>query len=382
MTRDMVVTDIVARAVGKASTDSFQSCIQCGLCAGICPWHYIDGNLFNIRKLIRLVQTGGEGFEKDEIIYACTTCNLCGSVCPRGVQIVDLIRGARKLIADTGFNPSTYRNVLYSIRTFGNPWSQEREKRVFWRKDLNVPYFREGMDYLLYTCCTTAFDLERQKTLISLARVLKKAGVSFGIIGEDENCCGEAIRKIGGEEEFQSLRKSNIRIIKELGAKKIITISPHCHYVFKYEYPGFEDEVKIIHYTELLDLLIKEGHLEVNSNSVTMRISYHDPCYLGRYSKIYDAPRNVINNIKGVELIELSRTREKSLCCGGGGGGIWLGGNNGKLSDLRIEDAMQKEVDVLTSACPYCLSMLAYSNEIMGQEIRVMDLVELVDLSS
>lgn len=378
MSQNFAVPGIVGHLVRKISTDTFYACMQCGVCSASCPVYFLASNLFNIRKLLMQVQTDAEGFERDDILYACTTCNLCGHRCRRQIQTVDFIRGIRQLIAETGFLPSAYRNVLFSIKTFGNPWSEEREKRVLWAKELNIPVYKKGMDYVLYTCCTNVFDPSRKKTLIALSRVLKKAGVSFGIIGKDENCCGESVRKIGGEKEFQTLAKKNKEILKGMGVKKIITVSPHCHYTFKYEYNGLQDDMEIIHYTELLANLLQEGRLEPKPLS-PMRVSYHDPCYLGRNSKIYSPPRNLIQGIAGLELIELSKNRESSLCCGGGGGGIWLGGNNTRLSNALVEDALEKKADVLTSACPYCLKMLEYSNQLQGEKLKVMDIVELVD---
>jgi len=378
MSQNFAAPGIVGHLVRKISTDTFYACMQCGVCSAGCPAYSLVSNIFNIRKLIIQVQTDGEGFERDDVIYACTTCNLCGRRCPRQVQTVDFIRGIRQLIAETGFLPSTYRNVLFSIRTFGNPWSEEREKRILWVNEFDIPIYRKGIDYLLYTCCTNVFDSNRKKTLIALSRLLKKAGVSFGVIGKEENCCGESIRKIGGEKDFQTLVKRNSNILKGIGAKKIITVSPHCHYTFKYEYPSLGDDVEIIHYTEFLVSLIREGRL-VLKIPFPKRVSYHDPCYLGRNSKIYDAPRNLIQEIPGVQLIELSKNRESSLCCGGGGGGIWMGGNNIKLSNVRIEDAIQMKADLLASACPYCLKMLEYSNQIIGNKLIVMDVAELVN---
>jgi len=373
-----ITPGLLSKVLGQKSTDTFISCMQCGICSSSCPPYFFCSDLFNIRKLILKIQTDGEGFEREEVIYTCTTCNLCGQRCPRQVKPVEFIIGIRQFIAETGFLPSTFRNVLFSIKTLGNPWSEEREKRLLWANELDVPIYRKDLDYLLYTCCTSVFDPNRKKTIISIARILKKAGVSFGIIGKEENCCGESVRKIGGEKEFHFLVKKNYNLLRRIEAQKIITISPHCYYTLKYEYPKFGDNVEIIHYTELLMTLIKEGRLTLKTH-FPKRISYHDPCYLGRYSKIYEAPRNLLRNISGVRLIELNKNRENSLCCGGGGGGIWIGGNNIKLSNLRVEDAIEKKVDLLASACPYCLKMLEYSNQILGNKLIIMDVAEIID---
>lgn len=378
MIQDPTEPGSVSKLVETTGADTFYACMQCGVCSASCPVYPLASNLFNIRKLILQVQADKDGFERDEIIYACTTCHLCNHRCRRQVQTVDFIRGIRQLIAETGFLPSIYRNILFSVKTFGNPWSEEREKRDLWTKGIDVPLYRKDMDYLLYTCCTNVFDSSRKRTLIALVRLLKNANVSFGIIGKEENCCGESIRKIGAEEDFQVLVKKNTEILKRTEARKIITVSPHCHYTLKCEYPDFGGAFEIVHYTELLARLVQEGRLVLKAPS-PKRVSYHDPCYLGRNSGIYDPPRSLIQSISGTQFVELTKNRESSQCCGGGGGGIWFGGSNTKLSNVRIEDAIEKEVNILVSACPYCLKMLEYSNQLLGEKLKVMDIAEFLD---
>lgn len=370
-------TDEVSLLVGESGDATFKKCMQCGTCAGLCPWGNIEGHPFNIRRLIQQIEFGAEGFECDQILYACTTCRLCESMCPRGIELVDFVRGIRRLVTETGYFPIPYRDVVYSIRTFGNPWSQKRENRLAWKKDLRIRKYRNGMDYLLFGCCTNAFDPNRQKSLYAFARLLQQSGISFGILGEDENCCGESIRKIGAETDFQFLVRRTSDQFMDKGVKRIITLSPHCHHIFKTAYPDLDGTVEVIHYTEMLDALIREGRLKPAARA-PIRVGYHDPCYLGRHGGIYDPPRNIINSVRDASLVELSKTKKFSRCCGGGGGGIWMGGDGGQLANVRIAEAMQKQIEILLTACPYCTSMLEYSATFLGGNTKVMDLSEFV----
>ncbi|MBT8338508.1 MAG: (Fe-S)-binding protein [Desulfatitalea sp.] len=375
--RAVLATGAVSRLVGERGNETFRKCMQCGTCSALCPWTDIPGHPFNIRRLIQQVAFGDEGFEHDDILYACTTCRLCESMCPRGVELVDFVRTMRQLVTQTGFYPNAYREVIYSLRTFGNPWSQKRENRLSWKKDLRIPTYKKGTDYLLFGCCTNAFDPDRQRSLYAFARLLQQAGVSFGILGKEETCCGESIRKIGAQEDFTALAQHNTDIFLEKGVETIITLSPHCHHIFKTAYPDLAAQVKIIHYTEMLETLLADGRLTPREQP-PINVSYHDPCYLGRHTGIYDAPRNIIHHIQGVQLVELRKNKKYSQCCGGGGGRIWMGGDSGKLANVRVRDAMDKEAETLLTACPYCTSMLDYSATVLGGQIRVMDLAEYV----
>lgn len=373
----LVASDAVSRLVERQATESFRKCMQCATCSGLCPWGDVENHPFNIRKLVQQIEFGDEGFEREDVLYACTTCNLCGSMCPRGVDLVDFVRGCRKLLAQTGFYPRAYRDTVFSIKTFGNPWSQKRENRLAWKKDLRIRKYKKEMDYLLFGCCTNTFDPDRQKSLYAFARLLQQTDISFGVLGEAENCCGESIRKIGAEDEFQHLVKRNTDLFMEKGVTKIITLSPHCYHIFKTAYPELPGQIEIIHYTEMLEKLIEAGQLKPKSGA-PITVCYHDPCYLGRHSGIYETPRNVIRAVQNTQLVELSKIKKFSRCCGGGGGGIWLGGENGKLADVRVADALQKQAEALLTACPYCASMLEYSATLLGGEIKVMDLSEFI----
>lgn len=369
----------VNEALVAMGAEKLNLCMQCGMCAGSCPWRIVDGP-FNIRRLIRMAQLGVEGYESDDILYGCTTCNKCVLKCPRGVTIIDIVKAMRAMIAETGAIPGVLRTATGSVHSNGNPWSEPRDKRTAWMKEMEVPLFEEGTEYLLYVCCTSAYDARGQKVARALVKVLTAAGVSFGIIGEEENCCGESVRKIGDEELFMNTAEKNIKLFSGKGVTKIIATSPHCYYTLTQEYPELGGEFEVIHYTQLLAGLLEEGKLSL-SKPLDKKVTYHDPCYLGRHNDIYDEPRALISAATGGNLVEMDRVRHESLCCGAGGGRLWMETKpEWRFSDLRIEEACKTEAPILATACPYCISMLEDSRKTVNKEdaIEIKDVVELI----
>lgn len=347
--------------VVSMGAETLNWCMQCGLCTNLCPWRLVPGETsekFNIRHMQRLGQMGMEGFEDEQVLFACSTCGMCQSNCPRSVKIIDNVRGMRSSIVGAGMAPANLRPILGSAHAQGNPWSGPREKRTDWQEGLDVPAFGPETEYFLFVCCHSCYDPRSTKVAKSIAKLLKHAGVSFGVIGAEESCCGESMRKLGDEELFQKLAQSNIELFNSKGVKKIITTSPHCLWTFKNEYPELGGEWDVIHYTELLTQLVEEGKLAF-PDFQGKKVAYHDPCYLGRHSSIYDAPRTLLNGVPQAETVELERSRELSLCCAGGGGRIWAEVPMGeRFGELRIMDAVDKGAEVLATACPYCLNML------------------------
>jgi len=369
----------VNEALVAMGAEKLNLCMQCGMCTGSCPWRIVDGP-FNIRRLIRMAQLGVEGYESDDILYGCTTCNKCVLKCPRGVTIIDIVKAMRAMIAETGAIPGVLRTATGSVHSNGNPWSEPRDKRTAWMKEMEVPLFEEGTEYLLYVCCTSAYDARGQKVARALVKVLTAAGVSFGIIGEEESCCGESVRKIGDEELFMNTAEKNIKLFSGKGVTKIIATSPHCYYTLTQEYPELGGEFEVIHYTQLLAGLLEEGKLSL-SKPLDKKVTYHDPCYLGRHNDIYDEPRALISAATGGNLVEMDRVRHESLCCGAGGGRLWMETKpEWRFSDLRIEEACKTEAPILATACPYCISMLEDSRKTVNKEdaIEIKDVVELI----
>lgn len=369
----------VNEALVAMGAEKLNLCMQCGMCAGTCPWRMVNGP-FNVRTLIRMAQLGVEGYESDDILYGCTTCNKCVLRCPRGVTIIDIVRAMRAMIAETGAIPGVLRTVLGSVHSHGNPWSEPREKRGDWAKDLDVPAFDQDKEFLFFVCCTSAYDIRSQNIARSMVKVLKTAGVNFGLLGNEQNCCAESVRKIGDEELFTNTARKNIQLYKETGVKKIITTSPHCFHTYAKEYPELGGDFEVFHYTQILKMLLDAGELKL-SGTIDKKITYHDPCYLGRHGEIYDEPRDIISTVTGGNLVEMKRIRQDSLCCGGGGGRLWMETHpEWRFSDLRIAEACDTGASILATACPYCISMLEDSRKTTNKEdaIEVKDISELV----
>ncbi len=369
----------VNEALVAMGAEKLNLCMQCGMCAGSCPWRIVDGP-FNIRRLIRMAQLGVEGYESDDILYGCTSCNKCVLKCPRGVTIIDIVRTMRSMIAETGAIPGVLKTATGSVHSKGNPWSEDREKRTAWMEGLDVPVFDDSKEYLLFVCCTSAYDSRSQNIAKAMIKVMNAAGVSYGVIGEEESCCAESMRKIGDEELFMNTAEKNISLYNDKGVKKIITTSPHCYHTFTQEYPEIGGEFEVVHYTKLLADLLNDGGLKL-SGTIDKKVTYHDPCYLGRHSELYDEPRALISAVTGDNLVEMKRSRNDSLCCGAGGGRLWMETPpEWRFSDLRINEACETGASILATACPYCVSMLEDSRKTVNKEdeIEIKDISELI----
>jgi len=365
----------------QMGAETITRCMQCGLCTSLCPWRLVPGETsekFNIRLMLRLGQLGVEGFEDESVLFACSTCGMCVKNCPRGVQLIENVRSMRASIVGGGVVPTNLRPILGSAHANGNPWGGPRDRRTAWQEGLDVPKFGPETEYFLFVCCHSCYDPRSTKIAKSIVKLLKAAEVRFGVIGEEESCCGESIRKVGDEELFQKLAQANIELFNKKGVKKIITTSPHCYWTFTQEYPALGGQWEVIHYTQLMADLLEEGRLRFSKEIPKKRIAYHDPCYLGRHSNVYDAPRKLLASIPGVELIELDRTKEFSLCCAGGGGRIWAEVPKGeRFGELRIVDASNKNAEMLTTACPYCTNMLTDACTSLDKQ----DSLEITELS-
>jgi Fe-S oxidoreductase len=371
-------------AVVATGGETLYQCMQCGLCVASCPWRLVEGDIsrdFNTRKVQHMAMLGVEGYETEDVLFACTTCGICSDRCPRECDPIVNMRVLRNMIGEMGSVPQAYRPVIGSLNSNGNPWQGEPDQRTEWtEKAGEVPEFGPDTEYLLFVCCTSCYDSRSKKIARAIASLLNKAGVSWGIIGNDEQCCGEAVRKLGSEETFQSLAEHNIELFNGKGVKKIITTSPHCLYSFRYEYPELGGDYEVLHYTQLLEQLIADGKLKP-SKDFDKKVIFHDPCYLGRHNEVYEAPRKVLDALPKVERMEMERMGPQSICCGGGGGRVWMETPPGaRFGDLRVADAVDKQADVLATACPYCTIMIDASNMAMGkEEMEILDVAELLD---
>ena len=354
----------MAQTVVEAKGEELKLCYQCGTCTAVCPW----GNLkdFNPRKLIEMIRLGFEGFEEDS--WKCVNCKLCWDKCPNQINIPQLFQAVRSILLEWNASPPELNIALTSIKDEGNPWQEPKDKRDEWTKDFSVPPYEQGKEYLLFSCCTNDYDPRNKKVIKAVVELLNMAKQSYGYIGNKEVCCGDIAYTAGENDVYANLSNTNKETFKELGVKNIITISPHCLNAFKNRYEFNEkDKPQSIHLVEIFAKLIKDKVLQPQGE-IKKKVTYHDPCYLGRYNDIYDEPRYIIGSIPGIEFIEMNNIRENSFCCGGGGGGAWLETVKGeRLGDLRVLEALEAGAEVIITACPYCVQMLEAS--ILGLSI-------------
>jgi Fe-S oxidoreductase len=370
------IIDVIKASGG----DLFKRCFQCGLCDSVCPWNRVTN--FSMRKLVREATFGLTEIESEDI-WRCTTCGRCPQQCPRDVKQIESCVALRRIANEYGVFPApvkTVRTINAGLVGQGNPFGEDRAKRAAWADGLSIKPFTEDMEILYFPGCYLSYDPRLKKVAKATANILKKAGVDFGILGAKENCCGESIRKTGDEELFKQLAKENIKTFIDNGVKKILVSSPHCYHTFKNEYPEFRVNFEVVHISQYLFELLNEGRLQLKKD-FQKKVTYHDPCYLGRHNGIYDEPRGVLNKIPGLEFNEMLESRSDSLCCGGGGGRVWMETQKGeRFCDLRIEQSLELGAEVLATSCPYCITMLEDSRITMNvaEKIEVKDITEII----
>jgi Fe-S oxidoreductase len=361
------IIDVIKSSGG----DAFKLCYQCGLCDTVCPWNRVRS--FSMRRIIREATFGLTEIESDEM-WRCTTCGNCPRQCPRGVKIIESGVSLRRIATEYGVFPTPVRpirGISASLVGEGNPLNEERKKRGNWAEGLPVKTFSEGME---------SYDPRLKKVAKATAHILNLAGVDFGILGPKESCCGESIRKTGDETLFRRLARENIKAFIDHGVKKILVSSPHCYHTFKNEYPEFRVNFEVIHITQYLHELIEAGRLKF-TREYGKKVAYHDPCYLGRHNGIYDEPREVLQQVPGLELTEMADSRADSLCCGGGGGRIWMETPKGeRFSDLRLGQAVEAGAEVLATSCPYCITHFEESRLTLenGKAVEIKDITEIL----
>ena len=370
----------IIEVIKEQGGDAFKRCFQCGLCDTVCPWNKVI--TFSMRKVVREATFGMTDIEAEDI-WRCTSCGKCPQKCPRDVRQIDSVIALRRVATEYMAFPSAVqpiRSIRSSLLAEGNPLNEKRENRAAWAEGLGVKPFEADMEILYFPGCYPSYDPRLKKVAQATVEILKKAGVSFGILGKEENCCGESIRKTGDEEVFKRLARENIKTFIDNGVKKILVSSPHCYHTFKNEYPEFMVDFEVVHMSQYLFELIDEGRIKL-TGEYAKKITYHDPCYLGRHNGIYDEPREVLKKVPGLKLNEMQDCREDSLCCGGGGGRVWMETKKGeRFSDLRIEQAMDVGAEVLVTACPYCITMLEDSRVTMeaDEKIEIKDITEII----
>jgi Fe-S oxidoreductase len=401
------------------------TCTECGRCKEVCPTYTTDkplnlfdfnmqlknelldnaDNLIKRSALAATIPSDGDAEQTEKIkaemaelnsqkqligdviaedtLWACTTCRACEEVCPVTIEHIPRIvamRQGQSLMA--GVYPDELNVALKGLERNGNPWGIGYDKRADWAEGLGVKMMADDadVDYLLWVGCAGSFDDRAKKVSTGLVKILQKADISFAILGVEEKCTGDFARRIGNEMMYQMMAQENIETLNNYQVKKIITACPHCLNTLKHEYPQMGGNYQVVHHTELIDQLLKAGKITLNP-SLEGGLTYHGPCYLGRYNSVYDQPRSILKSISKEGLTELDRYRQESFCCGAGGGRMWMEETIGKrINEERAEEIVDRKVANVAVGCPFCLTMIEDGMKELGkeEEIKTQDIAELV----
>jgi Fe-S oxidoreductase/nitrate reductase gamma subunit len=385
------------------------SCTECGRCELNCPAN-ISGKVLSPRQIVcdlraqmnREIPLLGQAAEPQRImeaglipfeaIEACTTCMACVEACPVGIDPLEKILEIRRnevMLQDN--YPEPFVDVFAGTEKRGNPWNEHPTARLDWAKDLDVPIMADvaeagqQVEILFWVGCSAAFDPRNQKIARAMVNILAEAGLSFAVLGEEEQCTGDPVRRMGHEYLFQMQAEANIELLSSYPFEKILTICPHCYNTFAKEYPDLGGEFQVIHHTQLIADLLAQGKL-APSHSVDAAAVYHDSCYLGRHNRIFDPPRQILRSIPGLQLLEMDMSYERGMCCGGGGGLTWIEEDPEHRVNLRrIEQADTAVVPggngsepILATACPFCMTMLEDGLASSQSRLRDLDVAEIV----
>jgi Fe-S oxidoreductase len=328
------------------------------------------------KKLLHDYVTAGE-------LFACTTCMACMEECPvMNEHVPAIVEMRRSLVLMESNFPPEVQSVFKNLETNFSPWAFPPSARTDWAEGLDIPLAAQAPDaeILFWVGCAGAFDERYKKVTKAFAGLMKKAGIRFAILGSEEKCTGDSARRLGNEYLAQMLMKENIATLNAYKVKKIVTSCPHCFNTLKNEYPQFGGTYEVLHHTEFLMSLIREGKLKAEKGNVG-RITYHDSCYLGRYNGMYSEPREILQSIDGIGLVEMKHSRSKGFCCGAGGGRMWMEETEGtRVNEKRIEQALACKPDTVATACPFCMTMLEDGLKVKeaSETVKVKDVAELL----
>ncbi len=366
-------------------------CTKCGICYSSCP-AAIDERFLGPSTLTTnyrfIIDTRDEGAEERlkvtaDNIWLCTSCNSCTLFCPKEVDASSSVVEERSLIVETGNIPRTVMDVLTSVMRYHNPMGRYPTKRMEWAEGLNIKTYPNvnKADVLYFVCCLTAYDTRHQEIAKSMVSLFNRLGIDFAVLGNEEWCCGDHILRLGEKGLFEELAEHNVSMFKKFEANKIVTLSPHCYDAFKNQKPYSDIGLNVQHYTQLLADAIEKGKL-APSKPINKKVTYHDPCFLGKRNGIFEEPRKILESIKGLELVEMKRNRENSFCCGGGAGRVWTEDAPVEKRPCvnRVKEALDLGVEVIATACPFCVSTLEDATKVLDVEnkIVVKDIAELV----
>ena len=387
----------------KDLLDSF-SCTECGRCQNACPAaatgkplnprlvvHAIKANLLANARLLKsgeaaevpLIHDTDERASSAASLWSCTTCGACMEACPVLIeQMPKIIKMRRHLVEMEARFPVELLSLFENIEGRSNPWGIAPTERSKWSAQREVRPFEAGKtEYLFYVGCAGAFDSRSKQVTVALAAILDAAGVSWGVLGRDEKCCGDSLRRLGNEFAFDRLARENVQMFQERGVTKVITHCPHCFTTLANDYRQYGLELEVIHHSELINRLMQEGRLKLDGTARDFgTILFHDSCYLGRHNDIYQAPRDVITAATGQAPQEFERSRNNSFCCGAGGGLMWLEEHTGtRINRERAAEALRTKPDTICVSCPYCMTMFgdALKDEGAGN-VMVKDIAEVV----
>lgn len=376
---------IMDKIISLEGGESLGWCYQCGQCVPVCPVDMVGS--YGPRKIFRKVQSGVDLFN-DPDLWQCTTCMNCLRVCPKEVNMIKIMPAVREEAVLDGNVPDELQEAFENTFEYGNPLGESPRKRAEWVKDagVEVPIMSEikrPVDILWYVECYPAYHPRGKDASRALARVLHALNIDFGILGVEEKCTCDSQRLAGERGLFEEFAEQNIRTLKKYKFNKIMVTDPHALNAFRKEYPAFGGDFDVVHYTTFLAPLMNKLNF---TKKLNYKVTFHDPCYLGRHNGEFDAPRQILTSIPGVALIEMWRCRENSYCCGGGGGGMWLDGFmadhvSERLSERRVREAVETGAEVLAVCCPYEVSRFEDAVKSTGNEgkLIVRDIIELVD---